>query len=136
MRVLFEHLGDRQVRGILHSVDSDDPGALADLVGWWPELTNERKVELLETIDVEERVSLVLGWAMEALAARELSEKSDNDDREGLDEQQRAHLLRRPMEAIRQELGHDERDGESRPVKRRVGKRGVRSCRTRWSPNH
>src|SRR3546814_6769215 len=79
MRVLFEHLGDRQVRGILRSVDSDDPGALADLVGWWPELTNERKVELLETIDVEERVSLVLGWAKEAIAERELSEKIAND---------------------------------------------------------
>src|SRR3546814_14878453 len=77
MRVLFEHLGDRQVRGILRSVDSDDPGALADLVGWWPELTNERKVELIETIDVEERVSIVLGWAKEAIAERELSEKLD-----------------------------------------------------------
>ena len=40
---LFEHLGDRQVRGILRSVDPDDPGGLADLVGWWPELSTERR---------------------------------------------------------------------------------------------
>src|SRR3546814_17784992 len=146
MRVLFEHLGDRQVRGILRSVDSDDPGALADLVGWWPELTNERKVELLETIDVEERVSLVLGWAKEAIAERELSEKIANDVREGLDEQQREHLLRRQMEAIRKERGDDEREGEAvedhreridagaRPEERGVGKEGVSRGRKGGSP--
>ena len=109
---LFEHLGDRQVRGILRSVDADDPGGLADLVGWWPELAVERKVELLEAIDVTERVRLVLGWAKEALAERELTEKITHEVRDGLDQQQREHILRRQMDAIRKELG-DEDDGET-----------------------
>ncbi|MGK2947275.1 MAG: endopeptidase La [Acidimicrobiales bacterium] len=112
LRALFEHLGDRQVRGILRSVDADDPGALADLVGWWPELSSERKVELLEAVDVTDRVRLVLGWAKEALAERELTEKIAGDVRDGLDQQQREHLLRRQMDAIRKELGDDD-DGES-----------------------
>ena len=43
--------------GILRSVDADDPGGLADLAGWWPELATERKVELLEAVDVEARVA-------------------------------------------------------------------------------
>ncbi|MFL6207072.1 MAG: AAA family ATPase, partial [Acidimicrobiales bacterium] len=110
---LFEELGARQVRGILRSVDPDDPGGLADLVGWWPELSTERKVELLETIDVTERVRLVLGWAKEALAERELVEKISHDVRDGIDQQQREHLLRRQMDAIRKELGDDADDGES-----------------------
>ena len=109
---LFEHLGDRQVRGILRSVDPDDPGGLADLVGWWPELSTEQKVELLEAIDVTERVALVLGWAKEALAERELADKITEEVRDGLDQQQREHILRRQMEAIRKELG-DEDDGET-----------------------
>jgi ATP-dependent Lon protease len=109
---LFEQLGERQVRGILRSVDPDDPGGLADLVGWWPALSTERKVELLEAIDVTERVRLVLGWAKEALAERELVDKISHDVRDGLDQQQREHILRRQMEAIRKELG-DEDDGES-----------------------
>jgi ATP-dependent Lon protease len=113
LRALFEHLGDRQVRGILRSVDADDPGALADLAGWWPDLSPERKVELLETADVEARVGLVLGWAKEALAERELAEKISAEVRDGLDRQQREHLLRRQMDAIRKELGDDEADGES-----------------------
>jgi ATP-dependent Lon protease len=111
LRALFEHLGDRQVRGILRGVDADDPGGLADLVGWWPELTTERKIELLEAVDVTDRVRLVLGWAKEALAERELVDKISNDVREGLDQQQREHLLRLQMDAIRKELGDE--DGES-----------------------
>jgi len=113
LRALFEPLGDRQIRGILRSVDADDPGGLADLVGWWPELTIERKVELLETVDVTERVQLVLGWAKEALAENELVEKISHDVREGLDQQQREHLLRRQMDAIRKELGDEDAEGES-----------------------
>jgi ATP-dependent Lon protease len=113
LRALFEHLGDRQVRGILRSVDADDPGGLADLVGWWPELTTDRKIELLEAVDVTDRVRLVLGWAKEALAENELVEKISNDVREGLDQQQREHLLRRQMEAIRKELGDEDAEGES-----------------------
>jgi ATP-dependent Lon protease len=113
LRALFEHLGDRQVSSILGSVDTDDPGALADLVGWWPELSTDRKVELLESVEVEARVRLVLGWAKEALAERELSEKIANDVRDGIDEQQREQLLRRQMDAIRKELGDDAAPGES-----------------------
>ncbi|MEO6317754.1 MAG: endopeptidase La [Acidimicrobiales bacterium] len=113
LRALFEPLGDRQVQGILRSVDSDDPGGLADLVGWWPELTNERKITLLEAVDVLERVQLVLGWAREALAERGLVEKIAGDVRDGLDQQQREHLLRRQMDAIRKELGDDEAEGEA-----------------------
>ena len=113
LRALFEPLGDRQVQGILRSVDSDDPGGLADLVGWWPELTNDRKIALLEAVEVLERVQLVLGWAREALAERGLVEKIAGDVRDGLDEQQREHLLRRQMDAIRKELGDDEADGDT-----------------------
>jgi ATP-dependent Lon protease len=113
LRALFEHLGSRQVNGILGSVPGDDPGALADLVGWWPELSTERKVELLETVEVEARVRLVLGWAKEALAERELAEKIATDVRDDLEGQQKEHLLRRQMDAIRKELGDTEDVGET-----------------------
>jgi ATP-dependent Lon protease len=112
LRALFEHLGRRQVDSILSSVAGDDPGALADLVGWWPELTTDQKVELLETIDVEARVHLVLGWAKEALAERELADKIATSVRDDLEDQQKEHLLRRQMDAIRKELGDAEDTGE------------------------
>jgi ATP-dependent Lon protease len=110
MRALFERLGGRRLVEMLGG-GTDDPGALADLAGWWPELAIERKVELLETVDVEARVALVLGWAKEALAELELAEKISSDVREGIDSQQREFLLRRQLEAIRKELGEDGDDG-------------------------
>ncbi len=116
---LFERRvgGGRRGRGgldeALAAVPVDDPGALADLAGWWPDLADERKVELLETVDVEERVALVLAWAKEALAEVELTKKISDDVRDGIDEQQREMLLRRQMEAIRKELGDDGDDEDA-----------------------
>jgi ATP-dependent Lon protease len=114
LRVLFERLGGRRLSEVLRSAGGDDPGTLADLAGWWPDLSVERKVELLEAVDVEVRVGKVLEWAKEALAELELTEKIAGDVRDGMEEQQREFLLRRQMEAIRKELGEDgDGDGPS-----------------------
>ena len=110
LRILFERIGGRRLVEVVRGVD-EDPGALADLAGWWPELSAERKVELLEAVDVEVRVALVLGWAKEALAELELAEKISTEVRDGIDSQQREFLLRRQLEAIRKELGDDGDDG-------------------------
>src|SRR5690606_3669343 len=69
LRALFEGVGGRRLTEVLRG--ADDPGTLADLVGWWPDLAPERKVELLETIDLETRLRLVLGWVKAALAEHE-----------------------------------------------------------------
>jgi ATP-dependent Lon protease len=39
-----------------------EPGALADTSGYSPDLTFEQKVQLLETLDVTERLELALGF--------------------------------------------------------------------------
>ncbi len=97
----------------LAGVPVDDPGALADLAGWWPELGDDRRIELLETVDVTARVAKVLEWTKEALAEVELTKKITDDVREGIDDQQREMLLRRQMEAIRKELGDDGDDPDA-----------------------
>ena len=108
LRALFEALGGRRLTEVLRGVD--DPSALADLAGWWPDLGVERKIELLETLDLTQRLSLVLRWTKDALAEHELSEKIRNDVTEGLEDRQREFLLRQQMDAIRKELGEDEDD--------------------------
>jgi ATP-dependent Lon protease len=105
LRALFESLGGRRLTEVLRGVD--DPSALADIVGWWPELAVERKVELLETTELVERLRLVLGWVKEALAEHELADKIRHDVSEGLEARQREFLLRQQMDAIRKELGED-----------------------------
>ena len=108
LRALFEALGGRRLAEVLRGVDG--PAALADLVGWWPDLSTERKVELLETLELPDRLTLVLGWVKDALAEHELSEKIRNDVTEGLEDRQREFLLRQQMDAIRKELGEDDED--------------------------
>jgi ATP-dependent Lon protease len=108
LRALFEAIGGRRLAEVLRGVDG--PAALADLVGWWPDLSVERKVELLETLDLPDRLTLVLSWVKDALAEHELTQKIRNDVTEGLEDRQREFLLRQQMDAIRKELGEDDDD--------------------------
>jgi ATP-dependent Lon protease len=87
-----------------------DPGALADTAGWWPELSLDRRLELLETLDVEARLESVVAWARDALAELEVSERIRSEVTDGMETQQREFLLRRQLEAIRKELGDDDGD--------------------------
>jgi ATP-dependent Lon protease len=92
-----------------------EPGRLADVAGYSPDLTLSQKVEVLETIDVEERLRLVLGWARDTLADVTLRERIKTDVEEGMEKTQREFLLRRQLEAIRKELGQladSDGDGE------------------------
>ncbi len=82
-----------------------DPGRLADVAGYSPDLSLSQKVEVLETLDVETRLRLVLGWARDTLADLTLRERIKTDVEEGMEKTQREFLLRRQLEAIRKELG-------------------------------
>ncbi|HET6835393.1 MAG TPA: endopeptidase La [Acidimicrobiales bacterium] len=120
LRALFESLGGRRLTEVLRGVD--DPSALADIVGWWPDLAVDRKVELLETTELIERLRLVLGWVKEALAEHELADKIRHDVSEGLEARQREFLLRQQMDAIRKELGEDGGDDLVGGYRKRLAK--------------
>jgi ATP-dependent Lon protease len=85
--------------------DITEPGRLADVAGYSPDLSLSQKVEVLETIDVEDRLRKVLGWARDTLADVTLRERIKTDVEEGMEKTQREFLLRRQLEAIRKELG-------------------------------
>src|SRR5580692_9799401 len=95
--------GARQVAAQLREIT--EPGQLADVSGYSPDLSLSQKVEVLETIDVEDRLRLVLGWARDTLADLALRERIKTDVEEGMEKTQREFLLRRQLEAIRKELG-------------------------------
>ena len=91
--------------------DVTEPSQIADLSGYSPDLSLAQKVEVLETLDVEARLRLVLGWARETLADLTLREQIKTNVEEGMERTQREFLLRRQLEAIRKELG--ELDGDT-----------------------
>ncbi len=106
--------GERRIAAQLREVT--DPGRLADVSGYSPDLSLAQKVQVLETLDVEARLRLVLGWARDTLADVALRERIKSDVEEGMERTQREFLLRRQLEAIRKELGElSGRDGEENP---------------------
>jgi ATP-dependent Lon protease len=97
---------------VIDSVQSiTDPGQLADTAGWSSWLDTERKLQLLNEVDVTKRLELLIGWTREHLAEQEVTEKIADDVREGMEKTQREFLLRQQLAAIRKELGEDEPEG-------------------------
>ncbi len=93
--------------------DISEPSRLADVAGYSPDLSLTQKVEVLETLDVETRLRLVLGWARDTLADLALREKIKTDVEEGMEKTQREFLLRRQLDAIRKELNGLSGDGDA-----------------------
>jgi ATP-dependent Lon protease len=105
--------GARQIAAQLREIT--EPGQLADVAGYSPDLSLVQKVQVLETIDVEVRLRLVLGWARDTLADLALRERIKTDVEEGMEKTQREFLLRRQLEAIKKELGQLGDGDESDP---------------------
>jgi ATP-dependent Lon protease len=105
---IVEARGVRQVADFLRGIE--EPGALADVAGYSPDLSFERKVEVLETLDVEQRLEKVLAWAKDTLAEVALKDRIRSEVTEGMAKNQREYILREQLEAIRKELGEDDDD--------------------------
>jgi ATP-dependent Lon protease len=85
-----------------------EPGALADTAGYSPDLTYEQKVELLEILDVTERLRRALELQRERLTEMQVRRQIRDDVQSGAEKQQREYFLRKQMESIQKELGDDD----------------------------
>ncbi|MGH2635771.1 MAG: endopeptidase La [Actinomycetota bacterium] len=115
---IVELRGVPQVAEFLRGIS--DPGQIADTSGYSPDLSFEQKVEVLETLDVEQRLEKVLAWAKEVLAETELKDKIRSDVRDGMEKTQRDYLLRQQMEAIRKELGEDSEENVVEEYRKKI----------------
>jgi ATP-dependent Lon protease len=97
---------DGRVSAFVRSIT--EPGALADTAGYSPDLSFEQKVELLETIDVRERLELAVRLQRERLAELQVRKRIRDDVEAGAQKQQRDYFLRKQLDSIRKELGEDE----------------------------
>src|SRR6201996_5813063 len=97
---------DGRVAGFLRSIT--EPGTLADTSGYAPDLTYEQKVNLLQTVDVTERLELALRYQRERLAELQVRKRIREDVESGAEKQQREYFLRKQMDSIRKELDEDD----------------------------
>ena len=97
---------DDRVREFLRAIT--EAGALADTCAYAPDISFAQRVELLETVDVVERLKLALELQRERLAELQVRARIRDDVEEGAQKQQREWFLRQQMNSIRKELGEDE----------------------------
>lgn len=86
----------------------ENPGNLSDLIASTINISVSEKQEILETIDLKERlkkVTILLNREVETL---ELSSRIQTHVKEGIDKTQREYYLREQLKAIQKELGESE----------------------------
>jgi ATP-dependent Lon protease len=92
-------------------VDSmQEPGALADLVAANLDAPVDEKAQLLETIDVKERIRKVLRLLTRQLEILKMRERINSQIKEEMGKNQREYVLRQQLKAIKEELGEEEGD--------------------------
>jgi ATP-dependent Lon protease len=119
---LVESRGVPQVIQFLRAAKT--PSHLSDLAGYSPDLTMDQKLEVLETLDLEERLTKLIGWTKQILADASLKEKIRSDVSEGMEKTQREFLLRQQLEAIKKQLNEGSTDVVS-TYRERVAKAGM-----------
>ena len=84
------------------------PAAGADLVASFMDLKVEEKQEILETIDVKERLDKVLQMLSHAIEVLRLTRDISEQTKESVDSRQREYILREQMRTIQKEHGEEE----------------------------
>ncbi|MGH2861062.1 MAG: endopeptidase La [Solirubrobacteraceae bacterium] len=97
---------DSRIQSFLRGIT--EPGALADSTGYSPDLNYEQRVELLQQVEIVDRLKLALSFQRERLAELQIRKRIRDDVESGAEKQQREYFLRKQMDSIRRELGEDD----------------------------
>ncbi len=99
------------------------PGALADMVAMYLDISPDARQELLETFDIAARVDKVTRMLDERLHVLRLTHEIGQQTRAAFDERQREAILREQMAAIQRQLGEgDARGEEAREIGEKIAK--------------
>jgi ATP-dependent Lon protease len=85
-----------------------EPGLLADMVAYSPDMNTEQRQQLLETVDVIERLKLVSAFLARQIEILELKGKIQSEVKSEMDKTQREYILREQLKAIQRELGEED----------------------------
>ncbi len=103
-----------------------DPGLLADMIAYSPDMTTAQRQELLETIDVTERLKLVSNFLARQVEILELKGRIQSEVKSEMDKTQREYILREQLKAIQRELGEDDpQQAEINELREKVEQAGM-----------
>src|SRR5499427_4423605 len=111
----------REAASLIDSIQA--PGALADLVAANLDAPVEEKAQLIETIDVKDRIRKVLRLLTRQLEILKMRERINSQIKEEMGKNQREYVLRQQLKAIKEELGEDDGDqGDLDGLEERIAK--------------
>ncbi len=103
-----------------------EPGLLADMVAYSPDMTTEQRQQLLETFDIGERLRLVSAFLARQIEILELKGKIQSEVKSEMDKTQREYILREQLKAIQRELGEeDPQQAEINELREKVEQAGM-----------
>lgn len=116
----------REAGGALAQLDLDEdhPSVFADRVAALLDLPVENEIEVLGEPVVAQRIRLLVKRIGEAKAQAEIRFKIENEVKKELGKNQREHVLREQMRAIRKELGDNDGD-ELSALRKRLEEAGL-----------
>ncbi len=86
----------------------DEPGTLADMVISHLNVSHKEKQEILETLDIRQRLHKILELLTHQVEILELGQKIQAEVRDRMEKAQREYYLREQLKVIRKELGESE----------------------------
>ena len=112
----------RDAGGALAQLDLDEehPSNFADRVAALLDLPIENEIEILGEPDVAARIRLIVKRIAEARAKAEVRSKIETEVKKELGKNQREHVLREQMRAIKRELGDGDGDDELSSLRKRL----------------
>jgi len=103
------------------AINVTEPGMIADFVAVHSNLKPEEGQEILETLDVKERLEKLTAYVNRELDILELGSKIQSQVKSEVDKNQREFLLREQLKAIQKELGEvDERSVEIGEIRAKI----------------
>lgn len=101
--------------------DQADPGRVADMIAGYLSINIEEKEQLLEAVDVKERMNKLYTYLCKELEIAGLEKNISQQVRKQIEQNQKEYYLREQMKAINKELGEgDERQAEIDEYKKQM----------------
>ncbi|GGJ70960.1 ATP-dependent Lon protease [Anoxybacillus voinovskiensis] len=123
----YIHLSKKLSNDIFASIaDIEEPGRMADIIASHLPLKLEGKQEILETVDIKERVHKIIQILHNEKEVLQLEKKISMRVKQSMERTQKEYYLREQMKAIQKELGEKEgKTGEIETLKEKIEAAGM-----------
>lgn len=101
-------------------LNTEDPGHVADMAMWLINIPVNEKQEVLEELDVQERLKKSNLYLSKLVQRLELGNKIQTEVQDEINKSQRDYFLREQMKAIKHELGEDDENVDINELRKRI----------------